>query len=174
MGKYVALHDAYLSVVEALAHGGHRKRSAGGHCAGWIPRALTDEQRRSRSLGGCSGVIVPGGFGSRGSGGNDLRHPLGPRELGPRISGICLGMQMAVVEFARHMWRGCRTPIPASWPATAHPVIDLMPDQRDVHQQGRDHAPGVPIPAGFTGRGHQGHARPMAQSRDPGAPPPPL
>lgn len=133
VGKYVELPDAYLSIVEALTHGGiaHHARVQ----IDWVPaEELTDENVAQR-LKGVQGVLVPGGFGARGLEGKiaAVRYA---REHGVPFLGICLGMQMAVVEFARDVagLRGAHTT--EVDPATPYPVIDLMPDQQHVDEKG--------------------------------------
>ena len=132
VGKYVALHDAYLSVVEALTHGGIA--NGVGVDLRWVDAdGLTDENALEQ-LAGCAGVIVPGGFGSRGTEGmiSAIRWA---RENRVPYFGICLGMQMAVVEFARHV-AGLAGAHSSELAATVHPVIDLMPDQQGVTNKG--------------------------------------
>ena len=133
VGKYVGLHDAYLSVVEALAHGGIENDVKVD--IRWVDsEALTDENAH-RMLEGCGGVLVPGGFGSRGVEGmlSAIRYA---REEGVPYFGICLGMQMAVVEFARHV-AGLPTAHSSELdPETSAPVIDLMSDQVGVTAKG--------------------------------------
>ena len=133
VGKYVELPDAYMSIVEALTHGGiaHHARVQ----IDWVPaEELTDENAAQR-LGDAQGVLVPGGFGARGLEGKiaAVRYA---REHGVPFLGICLGMQMAVVEFARDVagLRGAHTT--EVDPATPYPVIDLMPDQQHVDEKG--------------------------------------
>ena len=133
VGKYVGLHDAYLSVVEALAHGGienDRKVDIR-----WVDsETLTDENAAER-LAGCQGILVPGGFGSRGVEGmlSAIRYA---RERKVPFLGICLGMQMAVVEFARHVAGLEGAHSSELDPDTPYPVIGLMPDQVGVTAKG--------------------------------------
>ena len=133
VGKYVGLHDAYLSVAEALAHGGIENDVKVD--IRWVDsEALTDENAH-RMLEGCGGVLVPGGFGSRGVEGmlSAIRYA---REEGVPYFGICLGMQMAVVEFGRHV-AGLPTAHSSELdPETSAPVIDLMSDQVGVTAKG--------------------------------------
>ncbi len=147
VGKYVALHDAYLSVVEALAHGGIENGVQVE--LRWVDSEGLDDSNAEQILGGCSGVIVPGGFGSRGVEGmiSAIRWA---RENWVPYFGICLGMQMAVVEFARHR-AGLPDAHSSELAATAHPVIDLMPDQRDVTSKGGTMRLGA-YPCRITGR----------------------
>ncbi len=132
VGKYVALHDAYLSVVEALTHGG----IANGVKVDirWIDSETVTEENVAKLLSGCAGVLVPGGFGSRGVEGkiSAIRYA---RENSVPFLGICLGMQMAVVELARHAGlAGAHSS--ELVPHTPYPVIDLMPDQAGVTEKG--------------------------------------
>ena len=132
VGKYVALHDAYLSVVEALHHGGIENDTRVE--IQWVDSEQLTDQNAAEILGGVHGVIVPGGFGGRGVEGmiSAIRYA---RENSVPFFGICLGMQMAVVEFARHC-AGLDDAHSAEFAATAHPVIDLMPDQVGVTAKG--------------------------------------
>ena len=133
VGKYVALHDAYLSVVEALTHGGIENGVKVD--IRWLDSETVTDENAASLLAGCDGILVPGGFGSRGVEGkiSAIRYA---RENKVPFLGICLGMQMAVVEFARHA-----AGLPGAHsseldPHTGHPVIDLMPDQADVTDKG--------------------------------------
>ena len=133
VGKYVALHDAYLSVVEALTHGGIENDVQVD--IRWVDSEQVDDQNAAEQLAGCDGVIVPGGFGDRGIEGmiSAIRWA---RENGVPFFGICLGMQMAVVEFARHVAGLAGANSGEFSSQTEHPVIDLMPEQRDVTEKG--------------------------------------
>ena len=132
VGKYVALHDAYLSVAEALSHGGIENGIQVD--IRWVDSEGLDDDNANRLLAGCAGVIIPGGFGSRGVEGMISAVRWAREEKVPYF-GICLGMQMAVVEFARHQ-AGLADAHSSELAATAHPVIDLMPDQREVTDKG--------------------------------------
>ncbi|MDD2648854.1 MAG: CTP synthase [Eubacteriales bacterium] len=133
VGKYVSLPDAYLSVVEALTHGGifhHSKVNVK-----WIAsEELTDENVES-SLADVDGIVVPGGFGARGTEGkiSAIRYA---REHNLPFLGLCLGMQMATIEFARNVaeLRGAHSS--EMDPNTPYPVIDLMPDQQNIDEMG--------------------------------------
>ena len=133
VGKYVALHDAYLSVAEALTHGGIENQVKVE--IRWVDSETVTDKNAAQILDGADGILVPGGFGDRGIEGkiSAIRYA---RERGVPFLGICLGMQMAVVEFARHVcgWED-------AWSSefsqtTAHPVIDLMPSQRGIAGKG--------------------------------------
>jgi len=133
VGKYVALHDAYLSVAEALTHAG----IANGVRVKirWVDsEGVTDENAPSQ-LAGCAGVLVPGGFGDRGIEGkiSAIRYA---REKQVPFLGICLGMQMAVVELARHAAGLEGAHSSELDPRTKYPVIDLMPEQVGVTDKG--------------------------------------
>ena len=132
VGKCVALHDAYLSVVEALTHGG----IANGVKVDirWVDSETATDENAARLLSGCAGVLVPGGFGSRGVEGkiSAIRYA---RESKIPFLGICLGMQMAVVELARHAGLAGAHSSELD-PRTPYPVIDLMPDQAGVTEKG--------------------------------------
>ena len=133
VGKYTELHDAYLSVAESLFH-------AGTACGAqvdiqWVDSQHLTAENLTETLCGCSGILVPGGFGDRGIEGMILAAQYA-REKGIPYLGICLGMQIAVIEFARHAagWADAHS---AEFSAvTAHPVIDLMPDQVGVTAKG--------------------------------------
>ncbi|MEX0952613.1 MAG: CTP synthase [Nitriliruptoraceae bacterium] len=140
VGKYVDLPDAYLSVVEALRHGG----IANGVTVSirWVasddldPSISTETSSTAeRLLAGVDGILVPGGFGVRGVEGKiaAIRHA---REQGIPFLGLCLGLQLAVVEFARSVAGIPRANSSEFDPQTPDPVIDLMLDQRDVTNMG--------------------------------------
>ncbi len=126
VGKYVELPDAYLSVVEALTHGGifHGVKVH----INWVPAEDVTPQNVETMLAGADGVLVPGGFGSRGLEGKMAAIQYA-REKGVPFLGLCLGMQMAVIEFARHVLdlRDANTSEVDAH--TTYPVIDLMADQ---------------------------------------------
>ncbi len=126
VGKYVELPDAYLSVVEALTHGGiyhHAKVRID-----WIPAEEVTQENVAERLQNADGILVPGGFGSRGLEGKMVAVRYA-RENKIPFFGLCLGLQMAVIEFARNVLdlRGANTT--EDDPHTTYPVIDLMPDQ---------------------------------------------
>lgn len=127
VGKYVELHDAYLSVVEALAHGGMANDAKVE--IKWINAEDIEENGASETLGEINGILVPGGFGQRGLEGKVMAAKYAREEMIPYF-GICLGMQIAVIEFARnvaHLKDANTTEINAD---AIYPVIDLMPDQK--------------------------------------------
>ena len=126
VGKYVKLHDAYLSVAEALRHGGlaHGLKAE----IGWEDSETLDKSNVRERLGGYAGVIVPGGFGARGVEGMIAAAEY-CRENKVPYFGICMGMQTAVIEFARHVlgWADADSGELSS--VSSHKVIDLMADQ---------------------------------------------
>lgn len=126
VGKYVKLHDAYLSVAEALRHGGlaHGLKAE----IGWEDSETLDRSNVRERLGGYAGVIVPGGFGARGVEGIIAAAEY-CRENKVPYFGICMGMQTAVIEFARHVlgWADADSGELSS--VSSHKVIDLMADQ---------------------------------------------
>ena len=133
VGKYVALHDAYLSVVEALTHGGIENDVK--VKVRWVDSETVTDENAAEILAGANGVLVPGGFGDRGIEGkiSAVRYA---REHKIPFLGICLGMQMAVIEYARHVCGMADAHSSELSKTTTHPVIDLMPDQRGVTAKG--------------------------------------
>src|SRR5699024_3632086 len=129
VGKYIKLHYAYLSVVEALKHGGISCRTKVELT--WVDSEELNEKNLDQTLHAVDGILVPGGFGNRGTEGMILAARYARVHRIPYL-GICLGMQMAIVEFARHvLGYGDANSIELD-PATKHPVIALMPDQESV------------------------------------------
>lgn len=127
VGKYVELHDAYLSVVESLTHGGIANEAE--VVIDWIDsETITDDASAEAKLKDADGIIVPGGFGSRGIEGMILSAKYARTHNVPYF-GICLGMQILVIEYARNVlgWKDAHST--EINPDTTHPVIDLMPDQ---------------------------------------------
>ena len=133
VGKYVSLHDAYLSVAESLFHAGTANDAV--VSIEWIDSEELTEDNVADVLGGCQGILVPGGFGGRGIEGMILAAQYA-RENDVPYLGICLGMQIAVIEFARHVlgWQDASS---SEFSAdTKHPVIDLMPEQQGITAKG--------------------------------------
>lgn len=132
VGKYVELEDAYLSVAEALRHGGFE--NAAEVDIKWIQSEDIDEKTAPEMLACLDGIIVPGGFGDRGIEGmiEAIRYA---RENKIPMFGICLGMQMSVVEFARHCahLEGANS---SEFGDTPYPVIDIMDEQKDITEKG--------------------------------------
>ena len=126
VGKYVKLHDAYLSVAEALNHAGYENR-----CIveiKWVDAEEVNENTVKDLLGDCKGILVPGGFGDRGIQGKIIAAGYA-RENNIPYFGICLGMQIAVIEFARKVL-GLEDANSSEFNADSrHAVIDFMPDQ---------------------------------------------
>ena len=133
VGKYVQLHDAYLSVAEALYHAGFAL-SAKVHIE-WIDSEEITEKNCAEKLKGIEGIIVPGGFGDRGIDGMILAAEYARINRLPYL-GICLGMQIAVIEFARHE-AGIEDACSGEFHApSSHKVIDFMPGQSDSVAKG--------------------------------------
>jgi len=133
VGKYVELPDAYLSVVEAMKHAGFNfDADIKVH---WINSEKLTEEEIHQELSHVDGIIVPGGFGDRGIDGKitAIRYA---RENKIPFLGICLGMQLATVEFARNVLGLDSAHSTEINPATAHPIIDLLPEQKDVEDLG--------------------------------------
>ena len=133
VGKYTSLHDAYISVVEALKHGGLAHKS--NVTIKWIPSEDLNEENADELLHDVSGILVPGGFGDRGIDGKitAIRYA---REHGIPFLGLCLGMQLAIVEFARHVCGFNDAHSIELDPQTTHPVIHLMPEQDGIEDIG--------------------------------------
>ena len=132
-GKYVQLHDAYLSVAEALSHAGY-ENSAHVHIK-WVDSELITEYTVNDLLGDVDGILVPGGFGNRGVEGKITAAKFA-RENNIPYLGICLGMQTAVIEFARNVLGLEDANSGEFTPEGQHNVIDLMPDQQGVVEKG--------------------------------------
>ena len=133
VGKYVELHDAYLSVVEALKHGGIANNAD--VRIKWVNSEHVDNGNIKNMLLKADGILVPGGFGDRGIEGKILAAQYA-RENSIPYFGICLGMQMAVIEFARNICGIMDAHSSEFNENTANPVIDLMPEQRDIDEKG--------------------------------------
>jgi CTP synthase len=133
VGKYVKLHDAYLSVHEALKHAGVHEGA--GVSVRWFDSENMTYEEAVAELDGVDGVLVPGGFGSRGWEGKILACRVA-REQGIPYLGICLGMHVAVSEFARHVCGMDGANSTEMDPETPYPVIDLLPEQKEVEDLG--------------------------------------
>nr|WP_208403686.1 CTP synthase [Paenibacillus sp. BK720] len=133
VGKYVALHDAYLSIVEALGHAGIDADSE--VKLRWVNAEEIDDENVAEMLKGVHGILVPGGFGDRGIEGkvSAIRYA---REKQIPFFGICLGMQVAVIEYARSVAGLFNANSAEINPSTPYPVIDLLPDQKDIEDMG--------------------------------------
>lgn len=135
VGKYVELHDSYISVNEALKHGGISTRSAVD--IHWIDSETLegDDVDIDAILGDMDGILVPGGFGSRGIEGKIIAAKYA-RENNIPYLGICLGMQIAIIEFARDVLGLADANSAEINPETTYPVIDIMPEQKAVEEMG--------------------------------------
>ena len=133
VGKYVALHDAYISVNEALKHGGIPTHATVE--IKWVDSETVSTDNVSDILGDVDGVLVPGGFGTRGIDGMIIAINYARTHKIPFL-GICLGMQLTIVEFARNVVGYTDAHSIEMNPNTTHPVIALMPDQNGVEDIG--------------------------------------
>ena len=133
VGKYIQLHDAYISVVEALKHGGIASRATVN--IRWIDSELLNENNISDLLGDVDGILVPGGFGNRGIEGKIMAIAYARTHEIPFL-GLCLGMQLAIVEFARNVVGFHDAHSIELDASTTHPVISLMPDQDGIEDIG--------------------------------------
>ena len=133
VGKYVRFHDAYLSVTEALRHAGyHLSRKVK---IRWVDSETLNEDNIARKLKDVDGILVPGGFGDRGIEGMILTARYARENKIPYL-GICLGMQVAVIECARSLcgWKDANSR--EFDPDTSHPVIDFLPEQNEAVAKG--------------------------------------
>ena len=129
VGKYIQLHDAYLSVAEALKHGGIAAHA--NVKIRWVDSEEVNKENVAQMLKGVDGILVPGGFGTRGTEGKITAIQYAREQKIPFL-GICLGMQMAIVEYARHILGYEDANSIELDPETKHPVIALMPEQNGV------------------------------------------
>jgi CTP synthase len=132
-GKYMAVRDAYLSVAEAIRHG-----AFGNHAMAdiqWVNVEDLELSGDDSALADVDGILVPGGFGDRGIEGK-IRAIQYARENKIPFLGLCLGMQCSVIEFARNVCQLERANSSEFDPSSAHPVIDLMPDQETLEDKG--------------------------------------
>ena len=133
VGKYTQLEDAYLSVIEALGHSGafHGAKIE----VRWVDSERLTDYEALDELAECDGILIPGGFGVRGIEGK-IRAAQYARENGVPYLGICLGMQIAVADFARHI-AGMEGANSTEFdPETPFPVVDLLPEQKEVRDMG--------------------------------------
>jgi CTP synthase len=133
VGKYVKLQDAYLSVHEALNHAGVHHGCAVN--VRWVDAEGMSLEEAEAELEGVDGILVPGGFGSRGWEGKILACRVA-RERGIPYLGICLGMHVAISEFARHVVGLDGANSTEMDPETPYPVIDLLPEQKEIEDLG--------------------------------------
>lgn len=133
VGKYVELHDAYISIVESLKHAGvHHGTNVD---IKWVNSEHLDEKNIKKELGDVDGILVPGGFGDRGIEGKIKACEYARTKKIPYF-GICLGMQVAVIEYARNVLGLKGAHSSELNPDTPYPVIDLMPEQKDIDELG--------------------------------------
>lgn len=133
VGKYVELPDAYLSIVEALKHAGLQY-----NCdinIRWVNAELVEKEGPEAMLAGVDGILVPGGFGERGVEGKIATAGYARENQIPYL-GICLGMQSAIIEFARAVCQLKDAHSSEFAPDTSHPVVDLMPEQKHIENKG--------------------------------------
>lgn len=135
VGKYVALQDAYISITESLRHAAVANETE--LDIHWVnaEEIEADDTDMDKVMAGVDGILVPGGFGNRGIEGK-IKAIQYAREHKIPFFGICLGMQCAVIEFARHVCGMVDANSSEFNPNSAHPVIDLMPEQIDVEDLG--------------------------------------
>jgi CTP synthase len=133
VGKYVALHDAYLSIVEALSHAGFACESE--IKIRWVNAEEIYEHNVDTLLKNVQGILVPGGFGDRGIEGKIMAIQYAREQKIP-FFGICLGMQVAVVEYARNKVKLEGANSSEINPTTHYPVIDILPEQKDIEDLG--------------------------------------
>ncbi|CAN7165390.1 CTP synthase [Rossellomorea sp. LjRoot5] len=133
VGKYVELQDAYISVVEALRHAGYHFDSD--IEVRWLNSELVDSENVAEKLADVDGILVPGGFGDRGVEGK-IAATQYARENKIPFLGICLGMQLASVEYARNVLGMEGAHSAELNPETPYPVIDLLPEQKDIEDLG--------------------------------------
>ena len=133
VGKYVELHDAYISIVESLHHAGiHHQTDIE---IDWVDSELLTAGNLSETLSAADGIVVPGGFGKRGVDGKILASQYARENKVPFL-GVCLGMQMAVVEFGRNVVGLTEAHSTEFEPETPQPVITVREDQKDVEHIG--------------------------------------
>jgi CTP synthase len=133
VGKYIGLQDAYKSVYEAIIHGG-----VGNDCGVEIVQVDAEEIEKNgaeKTLKGLGGILVPGGFGERGIEGKILAAQYARENKIPYL-GLCLGMQIATIEFARNVLKLARAHSTEFEPNTPHPVIAMLDDQKRVTKKG--------------------------------------
>lgn len=133
VGKYIQLHDAYISVVEALKHGGIAQHATVN--IKWVDSELLNNSNVEDVLGDMDGILVPGGFGDRGIEGKITAIEFARTHNIPFL-GLCLGMQLSIVEFARHVIGYNDAHSIELNPQTTHPVIALMPEQDGIEDIG--------------------------------------
>ena len=133
VGKYIQLHDAYISVVEALKHGGIAARATVN--INWVDSELVNDDNAAEILKDADGILVPGGFGDRGIEGKISAIKYARTNNIPFL-GLCLGMQLSIVEFCRNVVGYKDAHSVELQPNTTHPVIHLMPEQDGIEDIG--------------------------------------
>ncbi len=133
VGKYIEIKDSYKSLVEALAHGGIANEARVD--VRWVDAEQVEREGAARHFAGVHGILVPGGFGDRGIEGK-IQAVRYAREQHVPYFGICLGMQCAVIEFARHVCALAGANSAEFDADAAHKVIDLLPEQRTIADKG--------------------------------------
>ncbi len=134
VGKYTELRDSYISIVEALRHAGYALDTKVEIL--WVESLhLEDDPRRVEELNKAHGILVPGGFGKRGAEGKILAIEYARKNNVPYL-GICFGFQLAVIEFARNVLGLQGAHSTELEPQTPHPVIDILPEQKEIKQLG--------------------------------------
>ena len=133
VGKYIQLHDAYISVVEALKHGGIAARATVN--INWVDSELVNDDNVAEILKDADGILVPGGFGDRGIEGKISAIKYARTNNIPFL-GLCLGMQLSIVEFCRNVVGYKDAHSVELQPNTTHPVIHLMPEQDGIEDIG--------------------------------------
>jgi CTP synthase len=133
VGKYVSLRDAYISVAEALYHAGYAADS--NIEIDWIPAEEVTAENVHELLGQADGILVPGGFGDRGVEGKIFATQYARENKIPFL-GICLGMQVACIEYARNVLGYADANSSEINELSAHPIIDLLPEQKDIEDLG--------------------------------------
>ncbi len=163
VGKYVELHDAYISVREALKHA--CLNNAAKLEILWIHSCELEDHDPKEFLADVDGIVVPGGFGVRGTEGkiNAARYA---RENGIPYLGLCLGFQLMMVEFARHVFKNSKANSTEFDPETPYPVIDLMLEQKDVTEMGGTMRLGLwPCKIQPGTKAHQAYNKDLVQER---------
>src|SRR5438477_2098850 len=133
VGKYTHVRDAYKSIIEAFAHAGAANKAR--VALRWVESTDVESRGAAALLGDVDGVLVPGGFGERGIEGKIAAVQFAREKSVPYL-GLCLGMQVATIEFARHVVGWADANSSEFDPATEHKVIDLLPDQAGVTEKG--------------------------------------
>jgi CTP synthase len=163
VGKYVKLADAYLSVIEALRHGGfHHGANIDVY---WVDSETLTESESASLLEEADGILIPGGFGVRGIEGK-INAARVARERGTPFLGICLGMQLAVVDFARHVVGMDGANSAEFDPETPYPIVDLLPEQKEVDDLGGTMRLGaVPVKLHAASRAREVYEEPVIYER---------